>query len=410
MPDVASSSRVSCSVNRRSPARISETSSASLSRCSLIGGSRRDDNTRRAGLGKIASRCSSCARASADFSSWRSSMISTTGSACSAISDATPSTSWSPGSTGRSGLIAPRTELQNRSACCSSRSTATNATRRGVVEWSAHARSSEVLPLPAGAEMTVTRLPTARSSIWRRSSRSSRRRATDELAMLTPPSAPAIGSARGQTKAELPAACWSMASPPPRGASQPSGEHVTFPLAGPPFIAATATLRLPASATIGVAASWNTAAPPRSGPGDFPASGNARASERWDASTVSRRCLIVDDNAGYLSEASDLLQRQGMSVVGVASTSGDALAIAASDRLDVALVDVDLGAESGLDVARALAMSDEPVPVILISAYAEKDLRELLDDSPAVGFLPKSVLSRAAIDGLLGDREERCGT
>ncbi len=125
---------------------------------------------------------------------------------------------------------------------------------------------------------------------------------------------------------------------------------------------------------------------------------------------MSRRCLIVDDNPLYLSEARDLLQRQGISIVGVASTSGDALAIAASDRPDVALVDVDLGVESGLDVARALAMSDEPVPVILISAYAEKDLRELLDDSPAVGFLPKSVVSRAAIDDLLGDSDENRGT
>ena len=125
---------------------------------------------------------------------------------------------------------------------------------------------------------------------------------------------------------------------------------------------------------------------------------------------MGRRCLIVDDNDGYLSEARELLQRQGMSVVGVASTGGEALAIAASDRLDLALVDVDLGAESGLDVARALALSDDPVPVILISAYAEKDLRELLDDSPAVGFLSKSILSRAAIDGLLREREEQCGT
>jgi hypothetical protein len=55
-------------------------------------------------------------------------------------------------------------------------------------------------------------------------------------------------------------------------------------------------------------------------------------------------------------------------------------------------------------------MCDAPVAVILISAYAEKDLRELLDDSPAVGFLPKSVLSRAAIDRLLGDCDEQCGT
>jgi DNA-binding NarL/FixJ family response regulator len=125
---------------------------------------------------------------------------------------------------------------------------------------------------------------------------------------------------------------------------------------------------------------------------------------------VRRRCLIVDDSPVYLTEARKLLQRQGMSVVGVASNSRDAIALATSDRPDVALVDVDLGAESGLDVAHALAKSDEPVPVILISAYSEKDLRELLDESPALGFLPKSVLSRAAIDDLLGDRDEERGT
>jgi DNA-binding NarL/FixJ family response regulator len=121
------------------------------------------------------------------------------------------------------------------------------------------------------------------------------------------------------------------------------------------------------------------------------------------------RCLIVDDSPVYLSEARNLLQRQGMSVVGVASNSADAIAIATSDRPDIALVDVDLGAESGLDVARALAISDESVPVILISAYAENDLRELLDGSPALGFLSKSVLSRAAIDDLLGDRGKNRG-
>jgi DNA-binding NarL/FixJ family response regulator len=127
-----------------------------------------------------------------------------------------------------------------------------------------------------------------------------------------------------------------------------------------------------------------------------------QASQHWDAFIVSRRCLIVDDNPMYLSEARDLLQRQGMSIVGMASNCGEALAIAGSDRPDVALVDVDLGVESGLDVARSLAGCDRPVPVILISAYSEKDLRELLDDCPAVGFLPKSVVSRAAIDDLLG--------
>ena len=129
----------------------------------------------------------------------------------------------------------------------------------------------------------------------------------------------------------------------------------------------------------------------------------------WNALIVSRSCLIVDDNPLYLTEACKLLQRQGMSVVGVASNGADALAIAASDRPDIALVDVDLGTESGLDVARALAMSDEPLTVILISAYAEKDLGELLDESPALGFLSKSIVSRAAIDELLDDRKAERG-
>src|ERR1700745_3580323 len=112
---------------------------------------------------------------------------------------------------------------------------------------------------------------------------------------------------------------------------------------------------------------------------------------------MSRRCLIVDDNRVYLDEARDLLQRQGITVVGIASNCAEALAVAASNRPDVALWDGDPGRERGLGVARALVMSDEPMSVILISAYAEKDLRELLDDSPAVGFLPQSMVSRGEI-------------
>jgi CheY-like chemotaxis protein len=119
---------------------------------------------------------------------------------------------------------------------------------------------------------------------------------------------------------------------------------------------------------------------------------------------VGTRCVIVDDNAEFLAAARDLLQGEGMSVVGVASTSADALAVIADLRPELALVDVDLGEENGLDLARALAGDGAPVPVILISAYSEKDLRELLEDSPALGFLSKSDLSRRAIDELVASR------
>jgi DNA-binding NarL/FixJ family response regulator len=67
------------------------------------------------------------------------------------------------------------------------------------------------------------------------------------------------------------------------------------------------------------------------------------------------RCLIVDDNPGFLAAARDLLECQGVSVVGVASTSAEARRRSRELRPDVTLVDIDLGGESGFDVVRALA-------------------------------------------------------
>jgi DNA-binding NarL/FixJ family response regulator len=119
---------------------------------------------------------------------------------------------------------------------------------------------------------------------------------------------------------------------------------------------------------------------------------------------VRAGCLIVDDNRQFLATARALLEGQGMNVVGVASTSAEALALAADLKPEVALVDVDLGDENGLDLARALSDGHDPMHVILISAYPEKDLRELIETSPATGFLSKAVLSRQAIDDVLGVR------
>jgi DNA-binding NarL/FixJ family response regulator len=142
----------------------------------------------------------------------------------------------------------------------------------------------------------------------------------------------------------------------------------------------------------------------------FPVAAMASPSGAAILEDVARRCLIVDDNAEFLDAARKLLQQQGISVVGVASTSADALALAAHLRPEVVLVDVDLGRESGLDLARSLAKTCEPVEVILISAYAEKDLCDLVEESPAVGFVSKSVLSRQAIDDLLDRANANPGT
>jgi hypothetical protein len=80
-----------------------------------------------------------------------------------------------------------------------------------------------------------------------------------------------------------------------------------------------------------------------------------------------------------------VLEQGGLIVVGTASTIAEALRPASISP-------------SGLtDIDRAR--------VVLISSYAESELTELIEASPAVGFVMKSEFSASAISNLLaGER------
>ena len=132
----------------------------------------------------------------------------------------------------------------------------------------------------------------------------------------------------------------------------------------------------------------------------FQLAGMRPATSSWDPGAMVR-CVIVDDSPRFLDAARGLLECQAVSVVGVASTSAEALRRATELRPDVTLVDIDLGGESGLELARRLQDQADPAPVILISTHAEQDYAELIAASPAVGFLPKTALSGDAIRNLL---------
>jgi CheY-like chemotaxis protein len=110
------------------------------------------------------------------------------------------------------------------------------------------------------------------------------------------------------------------------------------------------------------------------------------------------RVLIVDDNVEFLATARLLLEHEGMVVVDIATTGAEALHRAEEHGPDVILVDVELGEESGFDVVKQLA--NVPVlssSMVLVSAHEREDLLELLDTSPAIGFLAKSELNAQRI-------------
>ncbi len=116
------------------------------------------------------------------------------------------------------------------------------------------------------------------------------------------------------------------------------------------------------------------------------------------------RCLIVDDSPQFAQAARELLEEEGIHVVGLAAGGEEAERLARELRPDLALVDIDLGEESGLAVARRLrAERDGSLTgaVILISTHAEEEFIELIAASPAVGFITKTELSADAIETLL---------
>ena len=114
------------------------------------------------------------------------------------------------------------------------------------------------------------------------------------------------------------------------------------------------------------------------------------------------RLLIVDDNSQFIQAASDLLQRQGAEVVGVASNGAEAVRLARELHPDCVLVDVELGPESGFDLALRLT-TEHHQRVVLTSVHSETEFTDLMATTPGISFIPKADLSARKITDALDD-------
>jgi CheY-like chemotaxis protein len=126
---------------------------------------------------------------------------------------------------------------------------------------------------------------------------------------------------------------------------------------------------------------------------------------------VALRALLVDDSTHFLEAASKLLEREGIAVVGVASTVAEALTRVRELEPDVTIVDVNLKGESGFDLVWRLAAASDKAPTstILTSTHAESDLADLIAVTPVLGFIAKTDLSAESIRDFLADRNHGHG-
>lgn len=109
------------------------------------------------------------------------------------------------------------------------------------------------------------------------------------------------------------------------------------------------------------------------------------------------RLLVVDDDSEMRGMMTQFLQKHGFIALGAASMSGIESAMAAG-RIDLILLDVMLGDESGIEICARLR-SEQDVPIIMVSALSADHQRMAgyevgADDYIAKPFNPDLLLAR----------------
>lgn len=122
-----------------------------------------------------------------------------------------------------------------------------------------------------------------------------------------------------------------------------------------------------------------------------------------------KHILVVDDDIEMNGLLSDFLRRQGYQVntsTSAAGALGYLNALPPGKSPDLIISDVQMGAASGIDLARQVSLKDSGLPIILFSVFEEHEKEAL--KSGAKRFLrkpfPLADLSRMVADLLKAKR------
>ena len=111
--------------------------------------------------------------------------------------------------------------------------------------------------------------------------------------------------------------------------------------------------------------------------------------------SIIGRVMIIEDEAIIAMDISAIVAELGHDVTGVAATRAEAVALAARDKPDLILADIQLADKSsGVDAVNDILAQIGPVPVIFITAFPE---RLLTGERPEPAFLITKPYSEAQV-------------
>jgi DNA-binding NarL/FixJ family response regulator len=113
------------------------------------------------------------------------------------------------------------------------------------------------------------------------------------------------------------------------------------------------------------------------------------------------RVMVVDDHQLVRDGLRAMMaHRSELEIVGAVATGEEALALAAESAPDVALIDVNLRGESGLDLCRRLRETRPEIAVVCLTVYDEEQYLFEALRAGARGFLLKRITPGALVEAL----------
>jgi response regulator NasT len=100
------------------------------------------------------------------------------------------------------------------------------------------------------------------------------------------------------------------------------------------------------------------------------------------------RALVAEDETIIRLDLRDLLERAGFEVCAEAKNGEEAVALARSERPDVAILDVKMPRLDGIEAARRI-LDERPIPIVMLTAYGQAELVSRAVEAGVFGYLVK---------------------
>jgi AmiR/NasT family two-component response regulator len=102
---------------------------------------------------------------------------------------------------------------------------------------------------------------------------------------------------------------------------------------------------------------------------------------------TARRVLVAEDEALIRMDLVESLQELGYEVVAQAGDGEEAVALAAQHKPDICIMDVKMPKLDGISAAEKIR--DLRIPVVLVTAFSQKELVQRASEAGAMGYLVK---------------------